>query len=224
MTKDIEWVDIIIKAMRKLGGSAEYTDLYGMIENLYSLRLKTKPTWDATVRYTIGQYSSDSKHFGGKKDIFYSVEGMGNGIWGLRNFDSDITPTPDAVDLDLGDDKQDLPNRKSIHVYRIIRDSKISRWVKELYEYKCQLRSCLYSIQLPTGEKYAEAHHIQPLSHEGPDIKQNILCLCPNHHVELDYGVRELRREDLFIHEHHSLDDRFIEYHNNEILQEINGS
>jgi putative restriction endonuclease len=37
---------------------------------------------------------------------------------------------------------------------------------------------------------YAEAAHIRPLGapHDGPDTPDNILCLCPNHHVLFDKG------------------------------------
>jgi putative restriction endonuclease len=37
---------------------------------------------------------------------------------------------------------------------------------------------------------YAEAAHIRPLGapHHGPDTADNILCLCPNHHVLFDHS------------------------------------
>ena len=37
---------------------------------------------------------------------------------------------------------------------------------------------------------YAEAAHIRPLGapHDGPDVPETILCLCPNHHVLFDHG------------------------------------
>ncbi len=37
---------------------------------------------------------------------------------------------------------------------------------------------------------YAEAAHIRPLGapHNGPDHLDNMLCLCPNHHVLFDHG------------------------------------
>lgn len=37
---------------------------------------------------------------------------------------------------------------------------------------------------------YAEAAHVRPLGspHNGPDTPDNILCLCPNHHVLFDHG------------------------------------
>ena len=37
---------------------------------------------------------------------------------------------------------------------------------------------------------YAEVHHIMPRNkHNGPDVRENMLVLCPNHHVEFDFGV-----------------------------------
>lgn len=40
------------------------------------------------------------------------------------------------------------------------------------------------------GGNYAEGAHIRPLGrpHVGPDVASNVLCLCPNHHVQLDLG------------------------------------
>ena len=37
---------------------------------------------------------------------------------------------------------------------------------------------------------YAEAAHVRPLGapHDDPDVPENILCLCPNHHVLFDHG------------------------------------
>ena len=40
----------------------------------------------------------------------------------------------------------------------------------------------------PRGRPYAEGAHIRPLGspHDGPDKLENVLCLCPNHHVLFD--------------------------------------
>jgi len=37
---------------------------------------------------------------------------------------------------------------------------------------------------------YAKAAQIRPLGapHDGPDVSENILCLCPNHRVLFDHG------------------------------------
>lgn len=120
--------------------------------------------------------------------------------------------TPPANDL------PDPPSRVETTVSRIIRDSLLSRRVKQLHGYKCQL--CRHSIELPDGSRYAEAHHLQPLGspHDGPDIEGNVICLCPNCHVELDYGVRNLRMEDIVVVPGHVIDERFIRYHNDKCV------
>src|SRR5690606_19162445 len=82
---------------------------------------------------------------------------------------------------------KDVPERIETKIQRIIRDTALSKKVKALHNYKCQL--CGTTIELPNGQRYAEAHHIKPLGspHDGPDIMGNLICLCPNHHAMLDY-------------------------------------
>lgn len=76
----------------------------------------------------------------------------------------------------------------------------------------CDCQLCQHSVELQDGLRYAEAHHLQPLGspHDGPDIEGNVICLCPNCHVELDYGVRTLRMEDITVVLGHVIDERFI--------------
>ena len=71
---------------------------------------------------------------------------------------------------------------------RLIRDTAVTRQVKALYKYHCQV--CDTRLEVPAGS-YAEAAHIKPLGapHNGPDIVTNVLCLCPNHHVLFDLGT-----------------------------------
>jgi len=49
------------------------------------------------------------------------------------------------------------------------------------------------------------------------DVIGNILCLCPNHHAELDYGVIRVAMADLDQVSQHSVDPKFIDYHNTHI-------
>jgi putative restriction endonuclease len=72
-------------------------------------------------------------------------------------------------------------------VQRVVRDSALSRRVKELHGFRCQV--CGITIET-AGGFYAEGAHIRPLGspHDGPDVEENILCLCPNHHVMFDLG------------------------------------
>lgn len=72
-------------------------------------------------------------------------------------------------------------------ILRIIRDTKIARDIKELYNYECQV--CGHAVPTLSG-RYAEGAHIKPLGrpHDGDDSTDNLICLCPNHHVMLDRG------------------------------------
>lgn len=63
----------------------------------------------------------------------------------------------------------------------------VSQRVKELHDHRCQV--CGLRLETAAGP-YAEGAHIRPLGepHNGPDVLENSLCLCPNHHVLLDTG------------------------------------
>jgi hypothetical protein len=113
-----------------------------------------------------------------------------------------------------GCDNEEPPERFAATVTRILRDTELARRVKGVHEYLCQI--CGETIKLPDGTRYAEAHHIQPLgaSHGGLDVIANILCLCPNHHAMLDLGAMPLDLSKLRKHPHHTVEQRFIEYHN----------
>jgi len=80
------WLVVIVDAITRLGGEAHYEDLYREIKSRHASQLTKE--WEATVRRTIETHSSDSDNFTGK-DVFYSVEGKGRGVWGLRNFNAD---------------------------------------------------------------------------------------------------------------------------------------
>lgn len=116
----------------------------------------------------------------------------------------------------LAADLNDPPERLRTIVYRILRDTPKAMRVKLLHHYECQI--CGSTINLPDG-RYAEAHHIRPLGapHNGPDLEDNILCLCPNHHAELDLGVRGLTQSELRAVPGHGVADLHLRYHNDVI-------
>ena len=84
MAQPRKWLDEIIDVLEELGGKASLSDIYRKIEQRNIMNLHR--TWTASVRRTIESYSSDCDAFYGKEDIFYSVEGKGKGIWGLRKY------------------------------------------------------------------------------------------------------------------------------------------
>lgn len=125
--------------------------------------------------------------------------------------DGAIAEPPEPVDL------RAPPGGEEITVVRVIRDTPLARRIKQLHKFECQL--CGLTITLSNGQRYAEAHHIQPLGtpHNGPDIQDNIICVCPNHHAELDYGVRRLEVSEIRATVGHAIDQRYLTYHNTEV-------
>lgn len=128
-----------------------------------------------------------------------------------------------SIAIDTHEDLQTLgtakPARRRGDVYRVLRDTKLGRKLKELYGHKCQL--CGLILTMLDGSLYAEAHHIRPLGneHRGSDRAENILILCPNHHVMFDYGAIALKAAELTIHPSHTISAASIKYHNRVRLQ-----
>lgn len=114
----------------------------------------------------------------------------------------------------------ELPNRNESSVNKIVRDYNKSNNVKSWHSYQCQV--CGLAIITSAG-LYAEAAHIRPLGkpHNGPDIEENLLCLCPNHHVMFDNGGFSINDDlsligipgKLTTVSKHNIDRRFIKYH-----------
>ena len=203
------WDDDIVTALTNLGGSANYDDLYAEVERI---RDELPQTWKAVVRRRIQDLSSDSAGFKNGDDLFFSVEGLGAGVWGLRTF---LTDTPTANDLPSGNEQ---PDHIATQTYRVLRDTVLARKIKLLHRDCCQI--CGTAIRLNDGNTYSEAHHIKPLGspHHGPDVPGNILVLCPNHHVLCDYGAITIQLDDLRVVHGHDLSPEYIAYHNSEIV------
>ncbi len=79
------WVEDIVEYFRELGGEAHYSELYSHIER--NPRRPLGRSWQAVVRRTIEQHSSDSTIWSKQKlpNLFRSVDGWGAGRWALRN-------------------------------------------------------------------------------------------------------------------------------------------
>jgi putative restriction endonuclease len=81
------------------------------------------------------------------------------------------------------------PRRVASVSSRVVRSTEVGLRVKQLYGFQCQF--CGTILETPGG-RYAECCHIKPLGrpHNGPDVMENVLCLCPNCHVRFDdYAV-----------------------------------
>lgn len=119
------------------------------------------------------------------------------------------------------------PGSKASWTVRIIRDTAVGKKLKELYGFKCQ--ACNTNLVTPVGP-YAEAAHIKPLGkpHNGPDTPDNVLCLCPNHHVLFDSKAFTIQNDfsllgmegKLFVHPDHMISQTHLEYHRSQYSKE----
>jgi putative restriction endonuclease len=114
----------------------------------------------------------------------------------------------------------ETPNRHQRTVTRIVRGTKVGEWVKRLHDFSCQI--CGVRLLTPAGA-YAETCHIKPLGrpHNGPDVPENILCLCPNCHVLLDELAMWINNDHsiegrggfLRVLPEHAISLEFLQYH-----------
>lgn len=129
-----------------------------------------------------------------------------------------VRNVPQAIELRYGNSET---RRKEGTVLRIVRDTDVTRGIKALYNYECQV--CGYTINTKSG-RYAEGAHVRPLGrpHDGDDSADNVLCLCPNHHIMFDKGLFSIDDNlelvgvlsgKLIIHIQHRLNNSNLEYH-----------
>lgn len=209
------WVDDITGVLRALGGTATYDEIYAAMA-------KVRPTlpqsWKQIIQRQIQDHSSDSAGYKGGHDLYFSVQGLGSGVWGLR---AAVDRTPVAADLPLGNE---TPERTQQTTYRLLRDTKLAREIKLLHRNACQI--CGIALQVSPTRTYAEAHHVIPLGsrHNGPDIPGNILVLCPNHHAMCDMGAILLSHDVIRSVYGHHIADESIDYHNRHIYGSLGGS
>jgi len=216
--KDIEiikkdWLTIVSYIKQKKAG-----ELVAGIGEIIQTRPKARDKKDTAV--APGNHKVVKKGFFIR--TFYLQKILDN-----YNFNKDYFDSLVAIDT------YDIPENIRIrtNILRVIRDTEMTTKLKEKYDNKCQI--CSKRITIFEGENiryYSEAHHLKPLAqiHNGPDIEGNIIILCPNHHVEFDYGVIAINPEDsmTIIHKEkdnqfnskkitlkHKILDEFIKYH-----------
>lgn len=132
----------------------------------------------------------------------------------------------------IGGEGSDSPDRTTRIKEEVRRDNSIVEKLKEKYSYQCQV--CRDQRFQGDSKRYAEGHHIKPLRPDGgPDIVDNILVLCPNHHIDFEYGMirvdpdnfkinhryeSDLNGETLRVLDSHNI-SRYIQYHDENIAE-----
>jgi hypothetical protein len=211
-------IDDVIQAFKNLGGRGRLSEIYIEVRKICAARGHSG--WaHSSIRLNIQHCSPKAKRFKGENGLF---QWIGNGHWELREYVEKPTvflekPPISPVAVDLKEPSKTL--RKETTIYRVLRDTEIARCAKQIHENRCQI--CKKRILLSDGSFYSEAHHIRPLGlpHSGPDSLDNILVLCPNHHVECDYGTIKLDLKNLKQEGNHIINQTYVDYHNHEVFR-----
>lgn len=196
----ITWKDCVINALKNLNGVAAWKDIVRYIVD-NKLRENIPQSVEATVRGTLERHSSDSSAFAGE-DLFYSVFGIGKGVWGLRDF------IPDNEHVDLTQDDYSCPEGRKFLREHIVRERNpsIIKKAKEAFIIKygplyCEV--CGFDFAKTygkLGENFIEAHHVKAVSEmkDGEQTKiEDIVMLCSNCHSMIHRKKPWLTKEEL---------------------------
>lgn len=86
MGRKSQYADEIEIALKELNGSGSLKEIYDIIEKRDKLSsIHTNANWKDNVRATLQRRSNSTSY--GKKDMFYSVYGLGEGYWGLTGYE-----------------------------------------------------------------------------------------------------------------------------------------
>ncbi|MDP9577371.1 UNVERIFIED_ORG: putative restriction endonuclease [Bacillus sp. 1751] len=201
------WLGEVIEALKEFGGHATLVDIYNKIEERNKIDLGSYIDWKAQIRKHIYLNSSDTDIFKGNvgdhTDLFYSIEGKGKGIWGLRN----LVSKGNNIDL-TEDDLGFIEGKKKLgqHIYRE-RNPRVVRLAKEKFKEEnsgrlfCEICGFdFYEKYGEVGEDFIEGHHTIPVSEleEGQVTKvEDIAIVCSNCHRMLHRKRPWLSKQNL---------------------------
>lgn len=91
MSKEITYLTEIISALEHYDGMASLKEISSYIEKNNVLpNIHTNSNWTRNVSAVIQRHCSQTKSYDGADDLFYSVYGLGEGFWGLKNMKSNL--------------------------------------------------------------------------------------------------------------------------------------
>ncbi|KTG30651.1 HNH endonuclease [Haloferax profundi] len=117
--------------------------------------------------------------------------------------ESDVSvPRTDSEDT-VGLDDIELPDGSETTERRpttrddVVRNEELVRKLKALYDDTCQI--CGDRRRKGPDNGFSHVHHLMPLGepHNGPDVPENVLVVCPNHHEDFENGMLSIDPQTL---------------------------
>jgi putative restriction endonuclease len=193
-------IDTITAALRSLGGQARPAEIAEEIRRLFPVSLPN--TLLQNVRGRIQECSSDSKFWKGKRDLFFSVHGIGGGVWGLRSMDP-LSPLnedgfADSVEIYMADEGTAYLRT---HLRKERSKSLVELFKKQLISFACAVCDFDFFERYGSlGQGFIEAHHKVPVAQLHPGTKttlEDLIPVCSNCHRMLhrsgNISLEELR-------------------------------
>lgn len=205
MTQPHSWITEITIVLKELGGHGTLNDIYQKVEEREEMDLTTAQNYKNTIRGVIYSNTSDGRdgRLDVNNDIFFSVNGPGEGHWGLRDEYNPTSETIDYTEDDIG-----FPEGKKIlrtHVQRE-RSPELVQRAKQVFKDKhgslhCEICEFDFSKKYgDIGRDYIEAHHTIPVSELSKNHKskiEDLVMVCSNCHRMLHRQRPWLEKEDL---------------------------
>jgi 5-methylcytosine-specific restriction endonuclease McrA len=118
-----------------------------------------------------------------------------------------------------------VPTGRGTYGDRPQTDSSAVRKLKHWYQDRCQMCGTVLVLP-PPRHRSSEAAHIRAREDGGPDVVENLLCLCPNCHTRFDAGALVLTDnlmildtvtgelgKKITVHRWHFIDTQYVRYH-----------
>lgn len=185
MTSEIEpgtWLADLVEAYSGLGGEAPYSKVYAAVEGIRRMR---GGSWTreakASVRRTVEDHSDASKNYRGK-NVFYSVHGLGRGVWGLLpEYRKDDPPASPQHETAYGEGIEGIT--KENRYLRRSRSVVLVERRKLMDSFTCQV--CGFVKKIGEDRYIIDVHHLNPLGLAVDMVTtklEDLVCLCPNCH------------------------------------------
>ena len=164
MIKDGTWLSDLIQVYNQLGGFAKYSDVEALAKKV---RLARGASWTresrATIRREVENNSPDSGNFTHRHRVFYSVNGLGKGVWAL--FPEYDLATVKAEKSETISEVAYLEGLEGIlresHYLRKSRDRHLVESRKLKDDFRCQ--ACGYRKNVGIEKYIIDVHHLNPI-------------------------------------------------------------
>lgn len=176
--------DGVVEALKRLNGHAYLKDIYIVFEEIFDKPLVV--SWKAVVRATLERSSSDSNVYDGVDDLFYSVEGIGNGHWGLRSFNQSTVIELTQEDDEFSEGKVLLKTHLTRERNNILINKAKKVFLEKHGKLYCEV--CGFNFEEKYGDlgkDFIEAHHVKAVSSMKEDEKtklEDLVMVCSNCH------------------------------------------